>query len=318
VKERSKGAAVTTKDGNNGFSLISNDKLLQLYRAMVKCRILGERVRDFLKPSPRPDEGETEGQREAAVVGVASGLQPEDTVVPARGDFSAAFIHGVPLDAILSHLMVKADLASQAKPHSTAPQSADAAFNVVLPTSSIAGSLDFAIGAAQAAKREKKAGIVAIFSSDESLSADTWHEALTIAGDNELPILFVRHNNFPSGLESRGGRSQTVKTGIGTQDGGPPKITVEGADAVAVHRVATEAIAHARKGNRPSLIECVTEHSINCDPLSEMETYLASKGLFNEKMRLEVTAGFKKELDAAIAAARRRSARRASKRLTEL
>lgn len=318
VKERSKGAAVTTKDGNNGFSLISNVKLLQLYSAMVKCRILGERVRDFLEPSQRSDEGENDGQREAAVVGVAFGLLPEDTVIPARGDFRMGFIRGVPLDAVLSHLMVKADLTSQAKPHSTAAQSAYAAFNVVPPTSPNAGSLDFAIGAAQAAIRKKMAGIVVIFSSDESSSPDVWHEALAFAGDNQLPILFVRHNNLPSGLGSRDGQSKIEKTGIGTQKGGPPKITVDGADAVAVYRVATEAIAHARRGNRPTLIECGTEHSINCDPLFKMETYLARKGLFNEEMRLNVTAGFKKELDAAIAAARSRTSRRASRRLTEL
>ncbi len=56
-----------------------------------------------------------------------------------------------------------------------------------------------------------------------------------------------------------------------------PSITVDGHDVVAVYRVASEAIAHARKGHGPTLIESV-HVSPGC-PLSKMEDYLAGKGL---------------------------------------
>jgi TPP-dependent pyruvate/acetoin dehydrogenase alpha subunit len=52
---------------------------------------------------------------------------------------------------------------------------------------------------------------------------------------------------------------------------------VDGNDVVAVYRVASEAIAHARKGHGPTLIDC--RLSIPADPLQNMRNYLIGKGL---------------------------------------
>jgi TPP-dependent pyruvate/acetoin dehydrogenase alpha subunit len=75
---------------------------------------------------------------------------------------------------------------------------------------------------------------------------------------------------------------------------------VEGIDAVAVYRVACEAIAHARKGDGPTLIVC--QRWQEGDPLQNMENYLDRKGLFSEKFRRRVESGFLAKLDAAIGA----------------
>ena len=84
---------------------------------------------------------------------------------------------------------------------------------------------------------------------------------------------------------------------------------VDGDDAVAVYRVATEAIAHARRGGRPTLIECKPwpladaqpgKRRKPTDPISNMETYLTRKGLFDKKFKSAVTTAFRRELNAAI------------------
>jgi pyruvate dehydrogenase E1 component alpha subunit len=72
---------------------------------------------------------------------------------------------------------------------------------------------------------------------------------------------------------------------------------VESNDAVAVYRVSCEAIAHARKGDGPTLIEC--KCCQEGDPLRNMETYLDRKGLFSEKFKRQVESGFLEELAAA-------------------
>jgi len=66
---------------------------------------------------------------------------------------------------------------------------------------------------------------------------------------------------------------------------------------VAVYRVSTEAIAHARKGNGPTLIECILDGS---DPILKMEEYLKRKSLFSEGMKREVMASFARELETAV------------------
>ncbi|MGA3136616.1 MAG: thiamine pyrophosphate-dependent enzyme [Terracidiphilus sp.] len=102
-----------------------------------------------------------------------------------------------------------------------------------------------------------------------------------------------------------------------------PAITVDGNDIVAVYRVASEAIAHARKGNGPTLIECQTGRSDGHseigsgkfrdpaeverwkagDPILKMEKYLIRKGLFSEEFKKQIAGEFSKELNAAIESA---------------
>ena len=77
-----------------------------------------------------------------------------------------------------------------------------------------------------------------------------------------------------------------------------PVIAVDGNDAVAVYRVASEAIAHARKGDGPTLIECIRTKA--GDPLLNMEKYLVRKGLFSEEFKRKVAAGCSEKLDAAL------------------
>ena len=72
-------------------------------------------------------------------------------------------------------------------------------------------------------------------------------------------------------------------------------IPVDGADVVAVYRVATESISHARRGNGPTLIDCLPyciEGEPKDDPLRKMEVYLSHKGLFDPKLKSGTDAAF--------------------------
>jgi TPP-dependent pyruvate/acetoin dehydrogenase alpha subunit len=106
-----------------------------------------------------------------------------------------------------------------------------------------------------------------------------------------------------------------------------PGITVDGNDVVAVYRVAQEAIARARRGQGPTLIECKTyrwyghseidpakyrdpeevERWKAKDPIAGWRRYLTGKGLFTAEWKQEIVDGFNKELDAAIEIAEKSS-----------
>jgi pyruvate dehydrogenase E1 component alpha subunit len=110
---------------------------------------------------------------------------------------------------------------------------------------------------------------------------------------------------------------------VKAQSYGIPGITVDGNDVVAVYRVAQEAIARARRGQGPTLIEAKTyrwyghseidpakyrdpaevERWKAKDPIAGMEKYLIAKGLFSAAWKQEIVDGFNEELDAAIAIA---------------
>jgi TPP-dependent pyruvate/acetoin dehydrogenase alpha subunit len=114
-----------------------------------------------------------------------------------------------------------------------------------------------------------------------------------------LPILFVCQTSVSNSPES-----------LTSRDYGFPCIPVDGSDVVAVYRVATEAITHARKGNGATLIECVPCPSADrseIDPILKMEAYLTRKGLFSEGLKREVADSFSRELDCTIEASERGS-----------
>jgi len=272
---RTKEQSAAALAGKPGFSIISNEKLLQLYAAMVKCRALEERVQ-LPFPRSKPTGLRGSASREAVAVGVAIDLLPEDTVAASPGDLFVHFIwneiHGEPLDKLFIYL----------NSHTARP--------------SPAAQFKLATVAAQAKKAAKNGRISVAFSSNGSSFSP---ESLKAASDRQLPILFVRQTRLPA--EPPRGKMQTGAT----EACGIPVIPVDGNDAVAVYRVSTEAITHARKGNGPTLIDCIFEHSEARDPLLRMETYLTRKGLFSEEGKRQVAAAFKRELDDAVEAAAR-------------
>ena len=267
--------------GNHGFSLISNEKLLQLYTSMVKCRMIEERMKVLCERRNLSVKDNFAIGREAALVGVTIDLQPEDAVVHSNRDFIVDFIKGLPLDRIIRGL-----LAGGAGRETTGYQ------------------LAAAIDAAQSNKMQKNDKIVAVFRDEEAASMEPWNRALRLAGAEQLPMLFVSYSTVSTGLEKLGVQGRVEASAAWPH--GFPSIPVDGRDAVAVYRVATEAITHARKGNGPTLIECRSDRSdghSETDPILKMEKYLGRKGLFSEELKREVAGGFSKELDAAVEAA---------------
>jgi TPP-dependent pyruvate/acetoin dehydrogenase alpha subunit len=272
---RTKEQSAAALAGKPGFSIISNEKLLQLYATMVKCRALEERVQ-ILFPRSKLTGKHGSVSREAVAVGVAFDLLPEDTIAASPGDLIVNFIQGEPLDKLFARLYARATRPSPAV------------------------QFKLATVAAQANKAAKNGKIALAISSNGSGFSP---EALKAANDRQLPILFVRQTRLTA--EPPRGKKQTRAAEIAAADCGFPVIPVDGSDVIAVYRVSTEAITHARKGNGPTLIDCIFEPSEARDPLLKMETYLTRKGLFSEEGKRQVAAAFKRELDNAVKAAAR-------------
>jgi len=286
--------------GHGGFSLITNQKLLQLYSTMVKCGRLEKQVR-LLQKDMRAGNGKAGSGHEAAAVAVAIDLLAEDTIAPAPLDFLLNFIKGAPLTSVFRDLLARTSSA--------------------LP---LAAKLDAAGAAALANKTKKNGKVVVAFLGDLPASPDFLEEALHFAGVHQLPILFVCRNGAISQPRGRKKKARRQDLALQAQAHGVPCIPVDGDDAVALYRVATESIAHARKGNGPTLIECktldrlpqpkiasgrqksplVSRRRTAGAPLKNMEEYLTRKGLFSKEIKRKAADGFDGKMVAAIAEAR--------------
>lgn len=302
----------------NGSPLISNDKLRQLYSTMLKCRTLEERARVLFKQSKFTGNYYAAVGQEACSVGTGVDLRVEDTIGPSHRDFIASFIKGAPLDKMLCHLYARAN--SPDKGRSSPAHFGYAPLNVITPSSTIAAQLNIATGVALANKMKKNDNIAVAYSGDGSTSLGFWHEALNFAGVHDLPIVFVCQNNLWAESVNLQFQTKVPDISVKAQAYGFPGITVDGNDVVAVYRVAQEAIARARRGHGPTLIECKTyrwyghseidpakyrdpeevERWKAKDPIANMERYLSGKGLFTTEWKQEIVASFNQELDAAI------------------
>jgi pyruvate dehydrogenase E1 component alpha subunit len=311
-------AATAPSSSKNGSSLITDEKLKQLYSTMVKCRVLEERIRILKKQARFKGNYYAAVGQEATEVGCTIDLRDEDTVAPSHRDFIANYIKGVPLNAMLSQIYMRST--SPDKGRSSPAHCGYAPLNIITPASTIAAQLNIGTGVALANKMKQNDNVVVAFSGEGSTSLGFWHEALNFAGVQQLPIVFVCQNNLWA--ESVNVKLQTRVEDISTkaQGYGFPGITVDGNDVVAVYRVAQEAIQRARSGGGPTLIECKTyrwyghseidpakyrtpeevEHWKSKDPIAAMERYLSDKNLFKSEDKQRIIDEFNPQLDAAI------------------
>ena len=213
-------------NAEEGFSLISNQKLLSLYTTMLGCRGLALEANNDRKRS-----GSLLGH-EAALVGAAIDLLPHDTVV-----------------------------------HTLSPHTA---FEVVNSSVSASANMKQAV---RAASNGNGGQITVVFAGSKQVVKQAWHKELALASDQKLPILFVALSAPPAARAEAG----ELRIPQSEQMASLPRINVDGSDVVAVYRVSTEAITHARRGHGPALIEC--QLSASSDPIDNMQKYLIGKGI---------------------------------------
>jgi pyruvate dehydrogenase E1 component alpha subunit len=275
---------------HNGFSLISNEKLLELYSTMLKCRLIQTRIRALAKENGSIGLHAAVG-REAPIAGVCLDLLPGDTLAPSHLGYRASFVKGLPLSAIFS---VLSPGAGRSRPRY-------ASLHLIPPSLSLSAQLERALSAAAENKKRRNKMIAVAFCGSSSAAPDLLQQAMRQAGKRNLPMLLVCHSD-----------AHAEDISLKAQECGFPAVPVDGDDAVAVYRVATEAMTHARRGSGPTLIECKPwspsgakspGRKTASDSIARMEEYLTRKGLFDKKFKSAVTTKFRRELDAAVRAA---------------
>jgi TPP-dependent pyruvate/acetoin dehydrogenase alpha subunit len=298
--------AMQNQHAKPGFSLISNEKLLELYATMVKCRLLDERARALLKRSGMASDGFPSG-REAAIAGVALDLIAEDTIAASQNELSLGFIRGAPLEKLLGRFDARAARKRNGRRHSA--HAVLPALNVIASTPSGGGRFGVAAGVALANGIAKNGRIAVAFSLERPNLTEEQRDAVRFAGGRKLPIVFVCETELGDGTEPRAGYSGIEDVVATAQENGIPEIAVDGNDAVAVYRVAHEAVLRARQGRGPTLIECkmvrMRDNPKSKDPVLNLEWYLSRKGLMRDELCSRIVAEFTQQLDAVTGAGTR-------------
>jgi acetoin:2,6-dichlorophenolindophenol oxidoreductase subunit alpha len=205
---------------------------------------------------PVPGEMHLAAGQEPVAVGVCAHLRKEDTVVGTHRPHHFAIAKGVPLDRMTAEMFGKATGLGRGKGGHMHLFDVEHKFSC---SGIVGASLPPACGAALAAKKMGKDWVAVSFFGEGAANQGTFHESLNLAALWNLPVLFVcEDNKYAISVE------KTDSTAIRSDADraaayGIPGIAVTTNDALEVFEASGEAIARARKGGGPTLIEVKTD-----------------------------------------------------------
>jgi len=300
---------------------LPRERLLELYEDMVTIRTLDTRMLALQRQGRIGFYGTCKGQ-EAATVGSGAAVGPDDWVYPALREGGVLVMRGVPLERYVAQLFGCALDPTHGRQMPCHFSSAEHRF--VSLSSVIATQIPQAMGTAWAAKIRGDETVVLGYFGDGATSAPDFHAALTFAGVHRVPCVFVCQNNqFAISVPLE---RQTASRGIAVKAKayGLPGVAVDGNDVLAVYKVCSEAVARARAGEGPTLVECVTYrlegHSSSDDPsryrdqdvaaqwaerdpIARMRGFLTLEDLIDEESDARLQRRIKTRIDEAVAAA---------------
>jgi pyruvate dehydrogenase E1 component alpha subunit len=231
-------------------------QMAQMLRTMILIREFDERaiqlrVAGKIYGSLHPYVGQ-----EAVAVGVCSRLTVRDRVTSTHRGHGHCIAKGADIRRMMAELLGRVDGYCRGKGGSM--HIADFSVGMLGANGIVGGGLPIACGAALAAQLEGQGRVAVCFFGDGAAAEGEFHEALNIAAVWKLPIVFVCENN-----------QYAANNAVAVQHPGPdiavhagpyqmPGVVVDGNDVLAVAAATGEAVARARRGEGPTLLECKT------------------------------------------------------------
>jgi TPP-dependent pyruvate/acetoin dehydrogenase alpha subunit len=257
--------------------------------------------------------------QEAIPVGTALHARPDDVLLPSHRDMAVFFIRGVPAGRVLAQYMGRVDGLTGGRDGNM--HMGDMSRNIVSIISALAATVPVAAGVAMALKYQGKDAVAFNYFGDGSTSRGDWHEGVNLATVQKLPVVFVCNNNqyaYSTPLSAQMACANVA-------DRGPaynmPAEIVDGNDVLAVYEATARAVAHARAGKGPYLLECktfrMTGHSAHdaahyvppemfeewskLDPIARLEARMIEAGWMDRKAIDAAHDGVRQEVDEAVA-----------------
>jgi len=230
--------------------------LRRVYEVMVLTRAVDDRMVAMYRGGDLLGSLYTGHWHEAISVGAASCLRPDDYMAPIHRDLGAHLWRGMEPWQVMASFMGKATSPTGGRDGTLHYGRLD--LGIYNLPSHIPANFPVATGMAFAAKYRGEDKVCLAFCGDGSTSRADFHESLTIASVQNLPNVFVIENNQYAYSTPLRLTSHSDTFSVKAAAYGIPGVTVDGTDVLAVRDAVDEAVARARAGDGPSLVEAVT------------------------------------------------------------
>jgi acetoin:2,6-dichlorophenolindophenol oxidoreductase subunit alpha len=297
---------------------LAPEQLLEMFHWLKLIRSFDERLSILVKQGKVRSGVYTGIGQEAIIVGTCFGLRKDDFICPLHRDLGAFLMKGVEPRAMMSQMFAK--VTGLSKGRDSALHSGVTELGIFGNTSMLGANLPVAAGLGLTFKMERVDNVVIAYFGEGASNTGDFHEGLNFAGVQQLPIVFICENNqyaYSVPIEKSMAIDDVAERAHGYGFDG---VAVNGNDVLAVYQATLGAIARARAGDGPTLIECKTyrwhghsEHDKafyrsdeelamwkSRDPIPTFTTYLRARHVLDDEKLKDVETRVAATIDDAV------------------
>ena len=232
------------------------EKRIRWYEQMLEIRLFEEKVQELFM------EGLIEGTthlcqgQEAVPVGAVSALREDDYMTITYRGHGHALARGIPIEACFAEMMGRTT--GCCKGVGGSMHLTDVSKGLLGAFAIVGAGLPVAVGAAHSARLQGRDSVALTFFGDGATNIGTFHEALNLASVWKAPTIFIIENNLYGEFTPMRETTPLDDLADRAKAYAIPGVIVDGQDVEAVHSATSEAIARARAGDGPSLLEMKT------------------------------------------------------------
>ena len=291
--------------------------LLQIYETVARIRAFDDKATELIGNAQAffvhyPVRG-----HEIISAAVAAALQPDDYMTATYRGAADEIAKGVPLREMWAEMLGKRTGTSKGR--GGPMHISDPAHGLMLCTGIVGAGMPVAVGLGLSSNLKGDGKVTVSNFGDGATNIGAFHESLNLASVWSLPVVFVCQNNQYGEHTRYSDTARNPSVVDRAPAYGMKGIKVDGMDPVATYLAAKEAVDHARSGDGPVLLECVTfrtlghvlsdkneymdpDHlaeQIANDPVPRFRAWMTSEGVADEAALSDIDAKVSGEVTAA-------------------
>ena len=301
---------------------LSNADMLRMFEQMTRIREFDERAGLLMEQARVHGSVHLYCGEEAIAVGVCEALNDDDYITSTHRGHGHLIAKGGDVERMYAELFAKATGYNGGKGGSMHMAALD--LGIIGANGIVAAGLPIGLGVAFASQYQGNDRVTVCFFGDGATNEGAFHEAMNIAAILKAPMVFVCENNGYGEWSSAASTTSVTDIVDRAASYGIAGAMVDGMDIAAVHEASIEAIARARSGAGPTLLECKTYRYYDHvgrdfgmlqrdpdeiarwrarDPIKQWRKVLIAQGVFDANTADTITARIAADMDRAIATA---------------
>lgn len=301
------------------MSTLTVDTARQMHKTMWRIRLFEEAASAHYRDGDLPGFIHLSIGQEACAAGVCAALEPDDYITSTHRGHGHCIAKGGDPQRMMAELFAKESGYSQGRGGSM--HIADVSVGMLGANGIVGQSMPLGVGAALTSQVRKEGRVAVAFFGEGASGAGVAHEAMNMASIWKLPMVFFCEANRYAELSPYDVHVSVPNVADRAASYDFPGVTIDGGDATAVYETVVEAVARAREGGGPSLVEAKTyrwhghyegdpqrykpegetEAEMARDPIVRFERLLQEHFGANESELAAVKEAAQREIDAAVA-----------------